>query len=98
MPQESHPIDPLAVARKVLEVESDAIRSLIPRLGDELLEACRICIEAQKTQARIIVIGMGKSGHIGSKIAATLASTGSPSFFVHAGEAIHRADKGVAAF
>ena len=89
MPQEAHAIDPLAVARNVLEVESDAIRSLIPRLGEELLEACRICIEAQKKQARIIVIGMGKSGHIGSKIAATLASTGSPSFFVHAGEARH---------
>ena len=89
MPQEAHAIDPLAVARNVLEVESDAIRSLIPRLGEELLEACQICIEAQKKQARIIVIGMGKSGHIGSKIAATLASTGSPSFFVHAGEARH---------
>jgi len=89
MPQEAHAIDPLAVARNVLEVESDAIRSLIPRLGEELLQACQICIEAQKKQARIIVIGMGKSGHIGSKIAATLASTGSPSFFVHAGEARH---------
>jgi len=89
MLQESTAIDPLAVARHVLEVESDAIRSLIPRLGEELLEACRICIAAQKKQARIAVIGMGKSGHIGSKIAATLASTGSPSFFVHAGEARH---------
>lgn len=85
----SQSVDPLAVARRVLEIESDAIRSLIPRLGDDLLRACEICIEAQKEQARIVVIGMGKSGHIGSKIAATLASTGSPSFFVHAGEARH---------
>ena len=89
MPQESNPAEPLAVARRVLEIESKAIDTLIPRLGDEFLEACRICIEAQKNQARIVVIGMGKSGHIGSKIAATLASTGSPAFFVHAGEARH---------
>ncbi len=89
MPQESNPAEPLAVARRVLEIESKAIDTLIPRLGDEFLEACRICIEAQKNQARIVVIGMGKSGHIGSKIAATLASTGSPAFFVHDGEARH---------
>ena len=81
--------DPLATARRVLEIESEAIRSLIPRLGNELLDACRIFIEAQRDHARIVVIGMGKSGHIGSKIAATLASTGSPAFFVHAGEAGH---------
>ena len=82
-------VDPLITARRVLEIESDAIRALIPRLGAELLEACRICIEAQRGNARIVVIGLGKSGHVGSKIAATLASTGSPAFFVHAGEAGH---------
>ena len=84
-----NPADPLATARRVLEIESEAIRSLIPRLGGELLDACRIFIDAQRSHARIVVIGMGKSGHIGSKIAATLASTGSPAFFVHAGEAGH---------
>ena len=82
-------VDPLITARRVLEIESDAIRALIPRLGGELPAACEICIEAQRNQARIVVIGLGKSGHVGSKIAATLASTGSPAFFVHAGEAGH---------
>ncbi|MYF69978.1 MAG: KpsF/GutQ family sugar-phosphate isomerase [Proteobacteria bacterium] len=82
-------VDPLITARRVLEIESDAIRALIPRLGDGLPAACEICIEAQRNQARIVVIGLGKSGHVGSKIAATLASTGSPAFFVHAGEAGH---------
>ena len=81
--------DALATARRVLEIESDAIRALIPRLGEQMLAACSICIEAQRNQARIVVIGLGKSGHVGSKIAATLASTGSPAFFVHAGEAGH---------
>lgn len=84
-----NPVDALGTARRVLEIESDAIRALVPRLGEPVLEACRICIEAQRNQARIIVIGLGKSGHVGSKIAATLASTGSPAFFVHAGEAGH---------
>ena len=83
------PVDALATARRVLKIESDAIRALIPRLGEPVLDACRICIEAQRNQARIVVIGLGKSGHMGSKIAATLASTGSPAFFVHAGEAGH---------
>ncbi len=84
-----NPVDALSTARRVLEIESDAIRALIPRLGEHMLAACSICIEAQRNQARIVVIGLGKSGHVGSKIAATLASTGSPAFFVHAGEAGH---------
>lgn len=77
------------IAKRVLEIEAEAIRSLIPRLGDELPWACRLCRQAQQAQGRIVVIGMGKSGHVGRKIAATLASTGSPAFFVHAGEAAH---------
>lgn len=89
MAEYSNAVDPLATARRVLEIESDAIRALIPRLADPMLAACRICIEAQRTHARIVVIGLGKSGHVGNKIAATLASTGSPAFFVHAGEAGH---------
>ena len=84
-----NPVDALSTARRVLEIESDAIRALIPRLGEQMLAACSVCIEAQRNQARIVVIGLGKSGHVGSKIAATLASTGSPAFFVHAGEAGH---------
>jgi arabinose-5-phosphate isomerase len=81
--------DLLSVARQVLEIESDAVRALISRLGNDFLETCQICLESQKKQARIAIIGLGKSGHIGTKIAATLASTGSPSFFVHAAEARH---------
>ncbi|MBH97134.1 MAG: D-arabinose 5-phosphate isomerase [Rhodospirillaceae bacterium] len=89
MTNKSIAIDTISVARQVLEIESNAITSLIPKLGEDFLTACQICFEAQKEQARIAVIGVGKSGHIGNKIAATLASTGSPSFFVHAAEARH---------
>jgi arabinose-5-phosphate isomerase len=72
--------------RRVLGVEADAIRALAPRLGAEFVEACRLCLACT---GRIVVTGMGKSGHVGRKIAATLASTGSPAFFVHPGEASH---------
>ena len=84
---DSNERDALSIARQVLEIESDAVRALIPRLGNDFLKTCQIFIECQKEQARIAVIGLGKSGHVGNKIAATLASTGSPSFFVHAAEA-----------
>lgn len=86
---DSNEHDALSIARQVLEIESDAVRALIPRLGNDFLKTCQIFIECQKEQARIAVIGLGKSGHVGNKIAATLASTGSPSFFVHAAEARH---------
>ncbi len=76
----------LALGRRVLDTEADAIRALSPRIGDEFASAVKTCLECR---GRIVVIGMGKSGHIGSKIAATLASTGSPAFFVHPGEASH---------
>jgi len=75
-----------SLARKVLETEARAVTVLMDRIDDEFIRACEICLECQ---GRIVVIGMGKSGHIGSKIAATLASTGSPAFFVHPGEASH---------
>jgi arabinose-5-phosphate isomerase len=58
----------------------------LPRLGAEFALACRLCLECR---GRVVVTGMGKSGHVGGKIAATLASTGTPSFFVHSGEASH---------
>ncbi|MES9812268.1 MAG: KpsF/GutQ family sugar-phosphate isomerase [Candidatus Thiodiazotropha sp.] len=74
------------LGRAVIETEADAVQSLIPRLGDEFALACSYLLHCQ---GRIVVIGMGKSGHIGNKIAATLASTGSPAFFVHPGEASH---------
>lgn len=73
-------------ARAVIETEVEAVRSLLDRLGDNFIAACRYLLNCE---GRIIVIGMGKSGHIGGKIAATLASTGSPAFFVHPGEASH---------
>ncbi len=74
------------LGRAVLEVEAQAISELIPRIDEGFVHACQFMLDCT---GRIVVTGMGKSGHIGSKIAATLASTGSPSFFVHPGEASH---------
>jgi arabinose-5-phosphate isomerase len=74
------------LGRAVIETEADAVSALIPRLGEAFARACSYLLHCQ---GRIVVIGMGKSGHIGNKIAATLASTGSPAFFVHPGEASH---------
>ena len=76
----------LALASEVLDIEARAVDSLRARLDEAFLSACRLCLD---TPGRIVVAGMGKSGHISSKIAATLASTGTPSFFVHPGEASH---------
>lgn len=75
-----------ARARRVLDVEAQAILDLVPRIDADFARACRLCLDCA---GRVIVTGMGKSGHIGSKLAATLASTGTPSFFVHPGEASH---------
>lgn len=72
--------------RRTVQLEADAVAALLPRIGDEFAQACRIVLACQ---GRVVVTGMGKSGHIGHKIAATLASTGTPSFFVHPGEANH---------
>lgn len=74
------------IAARVLDIESRAVLGLAARLDDAFEAACRLCLD---TEGRVIVIGMGKSGHIGHKIAATLASTGTPAFFVHPGEASH---------
>jgi arabinose-5-phosphate isomerase len=73
-------------AGEVLEIEAAAVRDLNGSLGPDFVKACSICLDCD---GRIVVTGMGKSGHIASKIAATLASTGSPAFFVHPGEASH---------
>lgn len=78
--------DLVTLATRVLDIESRAVVELISRLDDTFAAACRLCLE---TEGRVVVTGMGKSGHIGGKIAATLASTGTPSFFVHPGEASH---------
>ena len=74
------------LAAEVLDIESRAVHALRDRIDDAFEEACRLCIN---TAGRVVVTGMGKSGHIGNKIAATLASTGTPSFFVHPAEASH---------
>jgi len=74
------------LARAVLETEANAISALVSRLDDTFAAACERLFACE---GRIVVTGMGKSGHIGGKIAATLASTGSPAFFVHPGEASH---------
>ena len=76
----------LALAAEVLDIESRAVDALRSRLDASFAAACELCID---TPGRIVVTGMGKSGHIGNKIAATLASTGTPSFFMHPGEASH---------
>jgi arabinose-5-phosphate isomerase len=76
----------IELGRQALTVEIDGLRAQLPRLGTEFARACRICLNCR---GRIVVTGMGKSGHIGGKIAATLASTGTPAFFVHPGEASH---------
>jgi arabinose-5-phosphate isomerase len=74
------------LGRQALTIEIDGLRAQLPRLGVDFARACRICLNCR---GRVVVTGMGKSGHIGGKIAATLASTGTPSFFVHPGEASH---------
>ena len=73
-------------ALQVIDTEARAIEVLKSRIDDNFLRACQIMFECP---GRIVVSGMGKSGHIGRKIAATLASTGTPAFFVHPGEASH---------
>ena len=72
--------------RKVLATEAAAVAELAPRLGPGFIEACRLILACD---GRVVVTGMGKSGHIANKIAATFASTGTPSFFVHPAEASH---------
>lgn len=74
------------LAKNVIEIEQRAVEELLQYVDDSFEKACQAMFNCQ---GRVIVIGMGKSGHIGGKIAATLASTGTPSFFVHPGEASH---------
>src|SRR5687767_10239145 len=89
----SHPrpaaLDPdqlLARGRRVLQTEVAAVTALQDRLGTQFVAACRLLHDCT---GRVVVTGMGKSGHIGNKIAATLASTGTPAFFLHPAEASH---------
>ncbi|NWN91329.1 KpsF/GutQ family sugar-phosphate isomerase [Marinobacter adhaerens] len=73
-------------ALQAIRIERDAISALENRIDEHFLRACQVIMACK---GRVVVTGMGKSGHIGHKIAATLASTGTPAFFVHPGEASH---------
>ena len=85
-PQAPSSEDLLAQARRVLDIEADALRTVSSRLDHGFADAVRLILACT---GRVVVSGMGKSGHVGSKIAATLASTGTPAFFMHPGEASH---------
>ncbi len=96
MPQQSSPIHPtplspdterlISSGREVIETEARALGNLTSRIDDAFVAACRVMYVCE---GRVVVTGMGKSGHVGRKIAATLASAGTPSFFLHPGEASH---------
>lgn len=79
-------IDPIASALRTIGLEAAAVQQLATRIDADFVAACRLILDCR---GRAIVTGMGKSGHIANKIAATLASTGTPAFFVHPGEASH---------
>jgi arabinose-5-phosphate isomerase len=76
----------LELARKVLSIEADAVAALVSRLDQRFLDAVGLILACR---GRVVVSGIGKSGHIARKIASTMASTGTPAFFVHAAEASH---------
>lgn len=78
--------DFIAAGQRVVQVEKEALDTLKPHINSNFQKACELLLACK---GRVVVTGMGKSGHIGSKIAATLASTGTPAFFVHPGEASH---------
>jgi arabinose-5-phosphate isomerase len=82
----THEADRLELARKVLRIEAGAVESLAQRLDGDFQQAVDLILNCK---GRVVVSGMGKSGHIANKIAATLASTGTPSFFLHPAKAIH---------
>ncbi len=85
-PQPLSSEDLLALARQVLDIEADALRTMSGRIDHGFSDAVRLILACK---GRVVVSGMGKSGHVGGKIAATLASTGTPAFFMHPGEASH---------
>ena len=76
----------IELAKNVLDIEAEAVARLKGRIGEPFMQALRVILG---TKGRVVVTGMGKSGHVAGKIAATLASTGTPAFFVHPAEASH---------
>ena len=85
-PLQTDPGDAISVARQVLDIEARAIQHLSTRLDDSFTQAVAMVMACR---GRVVVSGMGKSGHVARKIASTLASTGTPAFFVHPAEASH---------
>lgn len=86
MQEEKEKFSFIDIGKRVLDIESEAISELKNHLDEDFESACNACIQCQ---GKIIVMGVGKSGHIADKIAATFASTGTPSFFVSPSEALH---------
>ena len=86
LPPSFDPSRALTLAQEALGIEAEAVTAMAQRLDDRFVQAVRLVLESQ---GRVVVMGMGKSGHIGRKIAATLASTGTPAMFVHPAEASH---------
>lgn len=82
----NNPQDLIESAKRAIQIETQAVAQLADRIDASFVKACDLIMACK---GRVVVTGMGKSGHIGSKIAATLASTGTPAFFVHPGEASH---------
>lgn len=76
----------LESAKRTIQLESQAVSGLLSQLDAQFTRACQLCLDCK---GRVVVTGMGKSGHIGQKIAATLSSTGTPAFFMHPAEASH---------
>ena len=76
----------LNLGRQTLAIEAEAVLKMQQRLGESFIQTVQAVLSVR---GRVVVMGMGKSGHIGRKIAATLASTGTPAFFVHPAEASH---------
>jgi arabinose-5-phosphate isomerase len=79
-------VNPIASAQRTIRLELEAVDALLQRIDERFTRACEVIMTSN---GRVVVLGMGKSGHIGNKIAATLASTGTPAFFVHPAEASH---------
>ncbi len=79
----------LELARDVLRIEADAVKALADRIDEQFVAVHDLILDITARGGRVVVTGIGKSGHIGNKIASTLASTGTPSFFMHPAEASH---------
>ena len=79
-------INKIKIAKNVIKIESKSLASIANKIGQSFQEACEIIL---KCKGRVVTIGLGKSGHIAAKSSATLSSTGTPSTFIHAGEALH---------